>query len=165
MAQYTTKFPKQRTNKGTTIITGKHITGDLVTSWFYCILVHVHRLCLTATLLQHMFMCVFLLQDEPGAKLRKVDKTDVTIVTSTATLEVNEDSTVPVASGSKPLGHAQNQAPMAGKPVATVPPMAASKTTTSTVSQPAVPNKPKVSMEVCLQSKKPIQITNNYWMR
>ena len=142
------QIPKQRTNKGTTIVTGKHITGDLVTNWFYFILVQVHHLCLTTTLLQHMFMCVFPLQDELGAKLRKVDKTDVTIVTSTATLEVNEDSTAPVASGSMPLGHAQNQAPMAGKPVATVPPMAASKTTTSTVSQPAVPSKAQVSMEV-----------------
>ena len=53
------QIPKQRTNKGTTIITGKHITGDLVTNWFYFILVQVHHLCLTTTLLQHMFMCVF----------------------------------------------------------------------------------------------------------
>ena len=92
---------------------------------------------------------MFLPQDEPGAKLRKVDKTDIIVVPSTspATLEGSMDSTVLVASGSKPLGRAQNQVPMAGKPVATVPPMAASKKTTNTVSQPAVPIKPKVSME------------------
>ena len=92
---------------------------------------------------------MFLPQDEPGAKLRKVDKTDITVVPSTspATLEGSMDSTALVASGSKPLGHAQNQVPMAGKPVATVPPMAASKKTTNTVSQPAVPTKPKVSVE------------------
>ena len=92
---------------------------------------------------------MFLLQDEPGPKLRKVDKTDITVVLSStpATLEGSKDSSAPVASGSKPLGRAQNQVPMAGKPVATVPPMAASKTSTNTVSHPAVPTKPKVSVE------------------
>jgi len=92
---------------------------------------------------------MFLLQDEPGPKLRKVDKTDITVVLSSApaTLEGSKDSTTPVASGSKPLGRAQNQVPMAGKPVATVPPMAASKTSINTVSQPAVPTKPKVSVK------------------
>lgn len=94
---------------------------------------------------------MFLLQDEPGAKLRKLDKTEITVVPSTApaTLEGSKDSTTPVASGSKPLGRAQNQVPMAGKPVATVPPMAANKKVESTnvVSQPAVPTRPKVSGE------------------
>lgn len=92
---------------------------------------------------------MFLLQDEPGAKLRKLDKTDITVIPSTvpATLEGSKDSTAPVASSSKPLGRAQNQVPMAGKPVATVPPMAASKKTTNVVSQPGVPTKPKVSVE------------------
>ena len=90
---------------------------------------------------------MLLLQDEPGPKHRKIDKTDITVVPSTApaTLEGSKDSTAPVASGSKPLGHAQN--PIAGKPVATVPPMAASKATSNTVSQPAVPTKSKVSVE------------------
>ena len=108
---------------------------------------HVYVVKSSARILQALQK--FPLQDEPGPKLRKVDKTDITLVPSTVpvTLEGNKDSTAPGASGSKPLGHAQTQVPMAGKPVATVPPMAASKTTTSTISQPAVPTKPKVSVE------------------
>lgn len=79
--------------------------------------------------------------------MRKVEKTDTAVVSSTApgTLEDIKDSGAPAAvPDSKPFGRAQ--VPMAAKPVATVPPMAASKAMGSTASQPTVPTKPKVSM-------------------
>ncbi|KAL9976429.1 hypothetical protein ACROYT_G013729 [Oculina patagonica] len=100
-------------------------------------------------------------EDEPSPKMRKVEKTDTAVSsTASATLEDIKDSAAPPAvPGSKPFGRAQSQVPMAGKPVATVPPMAASnKAMSSTVTQPTVPTKPKkskvtvnpISQRICL---------------
>ena len=88
-----------------------------------------------------------LFQDEPSPKLKKVETADTVTTASSAiaapfTLEVISD-TVAVAS-SKPLSFAPTQIPMAGKPVATVPPMAATKTTSNTNTQPTISAKPKV---------------------
>lgn len=58
-----------------------------------------------------------------------------------ATLELSKDTAA--VAGGKPLSRTQSQAPMAGKPVATVPPMAASKTNSGTTAQSTV-SKPKV---------------------
>ncbi|KAJ7381512.1 TOX high mobility group box member 3 [Desmophyllum pertusum] len=91
-------------------------------------------------------------EDEPSPKLRRVETTDAGPVTLEAA------NTAAVVAGSKPFGRAQSQVPMAGKPVATVPPMATSKTSSSAIAQPTVPIKPKkgkvtvnpISQRVCL---------------
>ena len=90
--------------------------------------------------------CFF--QDEPSAKLKKVETEDTATTASSAiaapgTTEMISD-TVAVAC-SKPLSHAPTQIAMAGKPVATVPPMAATKPTSNTNTQPTISAKPKVS--------------------
>ena len=64
--------------------------------------------------------------------------------TTAAPVAVEESrDNVPIA-GNKPLSHAPSQAAMAGKPVATVTPMATTKTTSNSNNQPTVPAKPKV---------------------
>lgn len=61
------------------------------------------------------------------------------------TLEPNKDTSA-VAVG-KPLSRTLSQTPMAGKPVATVPPMAANKAPTGTTTQSTVSTKAKVSVQ------------------
>ena len=97
----------------------------------------------------------YFFQDEPTLKLKKVEVAAVDHVTSLpesspvaatpGSLKVISDMVA--VTNSKPLSRTTTQVAMAGKPVATVPPMAAAKTTITTNTQPNISAKPKVSAD------------------
>ena len=96
--------------------------------------------------------CFF--QDEPTLKLKKVEVAvdhvtslpeSSTAAATPGSVEVISDTVA--VTNSKPLSRTPTQVAMAGKPVATVPPMAAAKTTINTNTQPNISAKPKVSAD------------------
>lgn len=99
----------------------------------------------------------FFQEEEPSVKLRKSDRADSIQSPSVdvpVTLEPNKDT--PAVTVSKPLSRTLSQTPMAGKPVATVPPMAASKAPTGTTTQSTVNNPVSTKTKKSKVTVKPI---------